>query len=55
MAQHDSSVNFRNLIRDLAEMYSADAAEVSVVELIANALDARAERIAVGASVRKCC
>ena len=34
MAVHESSVNFQNLIRDLAEMYPFDISEVVVVELL---------------------
>ncbi|MGB6681395.1 MAG: ATP-binding protein [Candidatus Bathyarchaeia archaeon] len=45
MAAHESSVNFQNLIRDLAEMYPFDIADVVVVELIANSLDAGSTRI----------
>jgi len=45
MAVHQSSVNFENLIRDLAEMYPFDVGEVVVSELVANALDAGATRI----------
>lgn len=40
MAVHESSVNYQNLIRDLAEMYPFEVAEVVVVELVANSLDA---------------
>ncbi|HUW82036.1 MAG TPA: ATP-binding protein [Phycisphaerae bacterium] len=47
MTIHQSSINFRNLIRDLAEMYPYDVAEVIVVELVANSLDAGATRISV--------
>lgn len=47
MAKHESSVNYQNLIRDLADMYAADVAEVVVIELIANSLDAGASRITV--------
>lgn len=47
MAIHESSVNFQNLIRDLAEMYPFDISEVVVVELIANSLDAKATRISI--------
>jgi len=47
MAIHESTVNFQNLIRDLAEMYPFDISEVVVVELIANSLDAKATRIAI--------
>lgn len=41
MAIHESSVNYENLIRDLADMYPFDVAEVVLVELIANSLDAK--------------
>src|SRR3989338_2061711 len=47
MAKHTSSVNFRNLIKDLAEMYPYDVTEVVVVELVANSLDAKAARISI--------
>ena len=47
MAQHESIVNFGNLIRDLAEMYPREVAEVVVVELVANALDAHATRVSI--------
>lgn len=45
MSIHDSSVNFQNLIRDLAEMYPYDVGEVVLVEIIANSLDAKASHI----------
>lgn len=47
MAKHESSVNFQNLIRDLAEMYPCDVSEVIITELVANALDARANIISI--------
>lgn len=47
MAIHESSVNFQNLIRDLAEMYPYDVSVVVLVELVANSLDARATHIAI--------
>ena len=47
MTTHKSSVNFQNLIRDLAEMYTFEVPEVVVVELIANSLDAKASRISI--------
>jgi len=47
MATHDSSINYENLIRDLAEMYPFDVPEVIIVELVANALDAGATRISI--------
>lgn len=45
MAKHTSEVNFKNLIRDLAEMYPLEVSEVVLVELVANALDAKASKI----------
>jgi HSP90 family molecular chaperone len=47
MSAHESNVNFRNLIRDLTEMYTYDVAEVVITELVANALDAKATTISV--------
>lgn len=47
MPLHESTVNFQNLIRDLAEMYSFDVSEVVIVELVANALDAKASQIII--------
>lgn len=47
MGTHESSVNYENLIRDLAEMYPFDVAEVVLVELVANALDAGSTRISI--------
>jgi hypothetical protein len=47
MAIHESSVNYQNLIRDLAEMYPFDVAEVVFVELVANSLDAKPTRISI--------
>jgi len=47
MPVHESSVNFDNLIRDLADMYTLDVAEVVIVEVVANALDAKADRILI--------
>lgn len=47
MAIHRSGVNWRNLIRDLAEMYPFGVSEVILVELIANSLDAKATRISI--------
>ena len=48
MTVHESSVNYQNLIRDLADMYPFEVAEVVVVELVANALDAGATTISIG-------
>lgn len=45
--QHESSVNFKNLIQDLADMYSYPIPEVVLTEIVANALDAKASRIAI--------
>jgi len=48
MGIHESSVNYRNLIRDLADMYpQQDVPEVVVIENIANSLDAGATRIEI--------
>ncbi len=53
MSIHKSSVNFQNLIRDLAEMYPFDIADVIVVELIANSLDAKATHIFLNYDLQK--
>lgn len=45
MAVHYSNVNFRKLIKDLADMYNYPIPEVILVELVANALDAKATKI----------
>ena len=47
MSIHESSINYQNLIRDLAEMYTFEVAEIVVVELIANSLDAKATCIEI--------
>ncbi len=47
MGMHESAVNYQNLIRDLAEMYPFEVAEVVLVELVANSLDAKASRISI--------
>lgn len=47
MPSHESSVNYANLINDLAEMYPFDVCEVIITELVANSLDAHATQIAV--------
>lgn len=44
---HQSSVNFRSLIGDLARMYPYEIKETVLVETIANALDAGATEIAI--------
>jgi len=47
MAIHESGVNYQNLIRDLAEIYPFDVDEVVLVEIVANALDAKPTRISI--------
>lgn len=47
MPIHSSSINFQNLIQDLAEMYPFDVSEVVVTELIANAVDAKATKVII--------
>src|SRR3989338_5716375 len=47
MATHESTVNFENLIRDLADMYPIDVSSVVIVELVANSLDSHATRISI--------
>lgn len=47
MPEHESSVNYQHLIRDLADMYPFEVSEVVVVELVANALDSGATRISI--------
>ena len=47
MSTHESTVNYRKLIRDLAGMYPFNVAEVVVVELVANSLDANATCISI--------
>lgn len=47
MAIHESSVNYKNLIENLAQMYSDDVSEVIVSELLANCLDSGASRIEI--------
>jgi len=47
MVMHESSVNFENLIKDLADMYPYDVGTVIVVELIANSLDSKATAIRI--------
>ncbi len=42
-----SKVNFRKLVHDLADMYQDSTFDVVVIELVANALDARASEISV--------
>ena len=45
MGRHESSVNFENLIKDLADMYPFDVGTVVLIELVANALDSKATLI----------
>lgn len=47
MALHKSNINFQNLIRDLAEMYPFEIADVVLIELVANSLDAGASHISI--------
>jgi len=47
MGTHESSVNFENLIKDLADMYPFDVGTVVLVELVANSLDSKATRISI--------
>jgi len=47
MSIHESSVDFKNLIKDLADIYPYDVDEVILVELIANALDAKANNVSI--------
>lgn len=47
MPIHESGVNYENLIRDLAEMYPFEVAEVVFTELIANSLDAKPTIISI--------
>jgi HSP90 family molecular chaperone len=53
MSKHESAVNYANLIRDLADMYTLDVAEVVLVELIANSLDAGATQIKISFDQKK--
>jgi len=47
MATHESSVNFENLIRDLADMYPFEVGTVVLAELVANSLDSQATKISI--------
>ena len=47
MQERHSKVNFKKLVRDLADMYQDDTFDVVLTELIANALDAQASEISV--------
>ena len=47
MQEHHSRVNFRKLVRDLADMYDEATFDVVLSELVANALDAKASEISI--------
>jgi len=47
MPIHESSIDFRRLIQDLADMYPQEVSEVVITELIANSLDAKASEIRI--------
>jgi hypothetical protein len=47
MGTHESTVNFENLIRDLADMYPFDVGTVVLIELVANSLDSKATNIGI--------
>lgn len=47
MSIHESSVNYKNLIEDLVQMYPDEVSEVIVSELVANSLDSGADRIEI--------
>ena len=47
MQERYSQVNFRKLVKDLADMYTDDPFDVVISELVANALDAKAEKISI--------
>lgn len=47
MPIHHSNINFRKLIKDLAEMYNYPLPEVILTELVANSLDAKATIIKI--------
>lgn len=53
MSMHESSVNFENLIKDLADMYPYDVGIVVLIELVANALDSKATLINVDYNPRE--
>ena len=50
MLIHESSVNYKNLVEDLAQMYPDEVSEVIISELVANALDSGADRIELAAN-----
>ena len=47
MQENHSRVNFRKLVRDLADMYDDATFDVVLTELVANALDAKASSISI--------
>ena len=47
MQERQSQVNFRKLVRDLADMYQDHPFDVVISELVANCLDAKAENILI--------
>ena len=47
MQERHSKVNFRKLVRELADMYRDDTFDVVLSELVANALDAKPSRILI--------
>ena len=47
MQEQYSQVNFKKLVRDLADMYPDHPFDVVITELVANSLDAKAESIAL--------
>lgn len=53
MVLHYSSVNFENLVKDLADMYTFPVSEVVLIELIANSLDAKALEIKIFYDVKE--
>ena len=47
MQEQHSRVNFKKLVRELADMYGDDTFDVVLCELVANALDAKPSTIAI--------
>ena len=48
MQENHSRVNFRKLVKDLADMYPDHPFDVVVTELVANSLDSKAKSISIG-------
>ncbi len=48
MQEFQSRVNFEKLVQNLADMYHDDTFDVVLIELVANALDAKASEISIG-------